>query len=101
MTLTGTPPSGWTVTVDPADGLPSIDPQATGRINATITPSNDAVAGDYVITFTTASTENTAGDTVEIRYTVETSPIWAFVGIALIVLILGGLFYVFRTYGRR
>jgi uncharacterized membrane protein len=101
VTLTGTPPSGWTVTVDPADGLPSIDPQATGRINATITPSNDAVAGDYVITFTTAATENTAGDTVEIRYTVETSPIWAFVGIALIVLILGGLFYVFRTYGRR
>ena len=101
VTLTGTPPSGWTVTVDPADGLPSIDPQATGRINATITPSNDAVAGDYVITFKTASTENTAGDTVEIRYTVETSPIWAFVGIALIVLILGGLFYVFRTYGRR
>jgi uncharacterized repeat protein (TIGR01451 family) len=99
--LEGTPPSGWTVTVDPADGLQSIDPQQVGRINATITPSGDAVAGDYVITFKTTSTENTTGDSADIRFTVETSPIWAIVGIALIVLILGGLFYVFRTYGRR
>jgi uncharacterized membrane protein len=99
--LEGTPPSGWTVTIDPADGLPSIDPGQVGRINASITPSQDAVAGDYVITFKSSSTENTTGDSAEIRYTVETSPIWAFVGIVLIVLILGGLYYVFRTYGRR
>jgi uncharacterized membrane protein len=99
--LEGTPPSGWTVTIDPADGLQSIDPQQVGRINATITPSGDAVAGDYVITFKTTSAENTTGDSVDIRFTVDTSPIWAFVGIALIALILGGLFYVFRTYGRR
>jgi uncharacterized repeat protein (TIGR01451 family) len=99
--LEGTPPSGWTVTIDPADGLQSIDPQQVGRINATITPSGDAVAGDYVITFKTTSTENTTGDSADIRFTVETSPIWAFVGIALIALILGGLYYVFRTYGRR
>jgi uncharacterized membrane protein len=32
---------------------------------------------------------------------VETSPLWAFIGIGIIVLILVGLFYVFRTYGRR
>jgi uncharacterized membrane protein len=99
--LEGTPPSGWTVTIDPADGLQSIDPQQVGRINATITPSGDAVAGDYVITFKTTSAENTTGDSADIRFTVDTSPIWAFVGIALIALILGGLFYVFRTYGRR
>jgi uncharacterized membrane protein len=99
--LEGTPPSGWTVTIDPTDGLQSIDPQQVGRINATITPSADAVAGDYVITFKATSAENTTGDSADIRFTVETSPIWAFVGIALIALILGGLFYVFRTYGRR
>ena len=101
VTLEGTPPGGWTVTVDPADGLQSIEPGQVGRINATITPSGDAVAGDYEINFTAKSTENTTGDEAAIRYTVETSPIWAFVGIALIVLILGGLYYVFRTYGRR
>ncbi len=101
VTLEATAPSGWTVTIDPEAGLPSIEPGGIGRINAVITPSNDAVAGDYPISFTAASAENTTGDTAEIRYTVETSPIWAIVGIALIALILGGLFYVFRTYGRR
>jgi uncharacterized membrane protein len=34
-------------------------------------------------------------------FTVETSPLWLLAGIALIVVILGALFYVFRTYGRR
>jgi uncharacterized membrane protein len=54
-----------------------------------------------VVRFTASSTEDTTGANAEIRFTVDTSPIWAIVGIALIVLILGGLFYVFRTYGRR
>ena len=101
VTLTGTPPTGWTVTVDPEAGVPSIEPGATGTINAIITPSGDAVAGDYVVTFKAVSAENTTGEEAQIRFTVETSPIWALVGIALIALILGGLFYVFRTYGRR
>ena len=99
--LEGTPPGGWTVTVDPADGLQSIEPNQTGRISATITPSGDAVAGDYMIDFKATSAENTTGASADFRFTVETSPIWAFVGIALIALILGGLYYVFRTYGRR
>ena len=101
VVLTGTPPTGWTVTVAPEAGLPSIEPQTTGKITATITPSSDAVAGDYVVSFQAVSAENTTGETAQIRFTVETSPVWALVGIALIALILGGLFYVFRTYGRR
>lgn len=99
--LTGTPPSGWKVTLDPADGVATIAPTKTATINATITPSADAVAGDYVVTFKAASTEDTTGADAQIRFTVETSPIWAIVGIVLILLILGGLYYVFRTYGRR
>ncbi len=101
VVLTGTPPTGWTVTVAPEAGLPSIEPQTTGKVTATITPSSDAVAGDYVVSFQAVSAENTTGETAQIRFTVETSPVWALVGIALIALILGGLFYVFRTYGRR
>ncbi len=99
--LTGTPPSGWTVDIDPADGLESIEPNATGTIRATITPSGDAVAGDYVVSFSASATETSATTNTQIRYTVETSPIWALIGIGIIVLILAGLFYVFRTYGRR
>jgi uncharacterized membrane protein len=100
--VTATPPSGWTVTFDPAT-IDTVAPNATGTINAIITPSSDAVSGDYVVTFNAANgaADATATDSVDIRFTVDTSPIWAIVGIGVIVLILAGLFYVFRTYGRR
>jgi uncharacterized membrane protein len=101
VTLAGTPPTGWTVTVDPKDGLDSIAPDQTGNINAVITPSKDAIAGDYQISFKASSTEDSTGATAVVRYTVDTSPIWLIVGVGLIVLMIGGLYYVFRTYGRR
>ena len=100
VTVTATPPSGWTVTFDPADGKVDV-PSGTkaGTVTAIITPSADAVAGDYVVSFSASNDQ--ARSSQDIRFTVETSPIWALVGIGVIVLILGGLFYVFRTYGRR
>ena len=101
VTLVGTPPAGWTVTVDPKDGLDTIAPDQTGNLTAVITPSKDAIAGDYKVTFKAASTEDTAGASADIRFTVDTSPIWLVVGVGLILLILAGLYYVFRTYGRR
>lgn len=100
VTVTASPPTGWDVTFDPAS-LTSIDPQQTGTLTATITPSSEAVAGDYVVTFSAAAAEGGADASAQIRFTVETSPIWALVGLGIIVLILAGLFYVFRTYGRR
>jgi uncharacterized membrane protein len=100
VTVTATPPSGWTVTFDPADGKVDV-PAGTkaGTVTAIITPSADAVAGDYVVSFNASNDQ--AHATQDIRFTVETSPIWALVGIGVIVAILAGLFYVFRTYGRR
>ncbi|MGK2852108.1 MAG: COG1470 family protein [Candidatus Limnocylindrales bacterium] len=98
--LTATPPTGWEVTFDP-EAVLTIAPDATETITATITPSSEAVAGDYVVSFSGSATEGGADATAQIRFTVETSPIWALVGLGIIVLILGGLFYVFRTYGRR
>lgn len=100
VSLTGSPPTGWDVKVTP-DTVPTIAPQQTGSFTATITPSRDAVAGDYVVSFSAKAAEPGATGTSDIRFTVETSPLWAFVGLGIIVLILAGLFYVFRTYGRR
>ncbi len=100
VTVTATPPSGWAVAFDPAGGkLDTVAAGQTGTVTAIITPSADAVAGDYVVTFN--SSNDSAHATQDIRFTVETSPVWALVGIGVIVAILAGLFYVFRTYGRR
>ena len=98
--LTGEPPTNWEVTTDPPT-IPTIAPGATETITATITPSGEAVAGDYVITFDGAAAEEGAEASSQVRFTVETSPLWALVGLGLIALIVAGLFYVFRTYGRR
>jgi uncharacterized membrane protein len=38
---------------------------------------------------------------VDIRTTVQTSPLWGFIGLGLIALVIIGLGWVFRRYGRR
>jgi len=92
-----TPPSGWEVAFD--NQTVAIGPGETVPVLASITPSEDAVAGDYVITFT--ATHEQATDQIEVRTTVNPSAIWGFVGIAVIALTLAGLAWVFRRFGRR
>jgi len=95
--LSGTAPSGWTVTFDPA--ALNITPGQTATSVAHIVPSGDAIAGDYNVTIR-ASSDLANGD-VDVRVTVETSPLWGIVGIGLIVLVIVGLGWVFQRYGRR
>lgn len=97
--ITATTPRDWTVTYDPSDTLETVLPGESATVTANIVPSNDAIAGDYVVTFSAAGGD--VSDEVEIRITIETSPLWGFVGIGLIVAVLAGLWWVFRTYGRR
>ena len=98
VALTSTPPDGWTVTFAPTT-IASIGPKATSSVTATIQPKDNALAGDYDLTIT--ATAGSATDSLDIRTTVQTSPLWGFVGIAIIVIVLIGLAWVFRRYGRR
>ncbi len=98
VTPSASTPTGWTVTFDP-ETVATIAPDTTETLTATITPSADAIAGDYELAVTAKGAEAT--DSVSIRVTVETSPVWFIVGIVLIAAVFGGLFWVFRTYGRR
>ena len=99
ITITETVPRDWTVTYDPSETIETLAAGESATITASIIPSNDAIAGDYVATFRAAGGD--VNDEVEIRVTIETSPVWGFVGIGLIVAVLAGLWWVFRTYGRR
>ena len=104
VALSATQPTKWTVEWD-QESIPAIAPGAEATVTATITPTGEAVTGDYQVTLKAeAAGENgaTAADAdLPMTFTVETSPIWLLAGFALIVAILAGLFYVFRTYGRR
>jgi uncharacterized membrane protein len=95
--LSATSPTGWEVTFDPA----TVTVPAGGSVQATahLTPSGNAIAGDYVVTMRADSDLDNA--TAEMRITIETSLLWGIVGVGLIALVLAGLWYTFRRYGRR
>ncbi len=99
VTLTGTGPGKWDVTFD----TPTVATIAAGQsvtVTAQIKPSGDAIAGDYTVTLS-AKGDSTASDSLQIRYTVETSVLWGVVGVALIVVVGAGVWWVFQRYGRR
>jgi uncharacterized membrane protein len=98
VTPSATAPTNWEVTFDPAS-IASIAPGATETVTAQMTPSGDAIAGDYNVTMKAAGAE--ADDSVIIRVRVETPQLWWIVGVVLIVATFAGLYWVFRTYGRR
>lgn len=96
--MTATTPSDWTVKFD-QETVPTVAPGESATVTAAITPSGNAVTGDYNITIRAANDQ--ANQDATYRFTVETSPIWAIVSLLVIVAIIGGLAWVFRTYGRR
>ena len=98
LRMSATPPSNWTVKFDPVS-TDSLAPNQSVIVKAQITPSGDAIAGDYSIDFKATAKEANVPATV--RFTVETSILGAIIGAAVIVLAVGGLYWVFRRYGRR
>lgn len=100
IAMTAAPPTNWKVDFSPAT-VDSIAAGDTATVIATITPPGDAIAGDYSLTFTAKGTESGANTSTDFRFTVETSLIGGIIGLVLIVVVVGGLFWVFRRYGRR
>ena len=98
VTFSATPPSGWEVSFEP-ETIDRIPPGERATVTARIQPSGDSVAGDYDVGIT-ASSAGTS-ENLAIRFAVETSGLFGFVGIMVIVLAIAGLLWVFRRYGRR
>lgn len=96
--LSATPPSGWDVTFTP-EVIGPIEAGGAATATATVTPSGDAITGDYRITVRARAPETS--DEIEVRATVKTSSVWGFVGIGVIVAALAALAIVFRRFGRR
>jgi uncharacterized repeat protein (TIGR01451 family) len=92
-------PANWTVDWGDQETVPSVPPDQVVTVTAQITPAGDAIAGDYSLTVRATGEE--ASDSAEIRFTVNTSILGAVVGVVLIVAAFGGLWWVFRRYGRR
>ncbi|WP_367717684.1 NEW3 domain-containing protein [Nitratireductor sp. GISD-1A_MAKvit] len=98
LELSATPPSGWTVAFEPQD-VAQIAPNSTGEVNVKITPSEQAIAGDYMVSV--RASNDTVSESVQFRVTVRTSTMWGAAGlgvIAVAALVLGGAV---MRYGRR
>jgi len=98
LELSATPPSGWTVEFEPKD-VAQIAPNSTGEVNVKITPSEQAIAGDYMVSV--RASNDTVSENVQFRVTVRTSTLWGAAGlgvIAVAALVLGGAV---MRYGRR
>ena len=100
VSLNSSLPSGWTVTYNVEDNvIDSIPAGSTAEVIATVTPGSDAITGDYVATFTAETDE--ASSSAEFRVSVKTQTVWGLVAVLIILIVVGGLVYVFRKYGRR
>lgn len=95
--LSATAPTGWTVTFEPE--TVTVPANGDAQVTAHLTPSGNAIAGDYVTTFKVSS--DLANASADMRVTIETSLLWGAIGVALIALVLAGLWWTFRRYGRR
>lgn len=98
VSLTNTAPTDWEVTFEPKT-IPSIKAGESVPVTATIRSSDKSLSGDYVVGLTAQAAEKSAD--AAIRVTVKTSVLWGWIGVLIIVAVLGGVYWLFRKYGRR
>lgn len=91
-------PNGWDVEFE-KDSVEYIAPGEFANVKAYIISDEKAIAGDYVVSINADTPE--VRDSVEFRVMVKTSTIWGLIGVGVIILLVAGLYWVFKTYGRR
>lgn len=98
VTLQATAPPNWEVTFDP-EKIDVLPPGATSPVFAIIKPDKKTITGDYVTTIEARTPETSSK--ADLRITVETSVWSGWLGILIILLAVGSVYYLFRKYGRR
>jgi uncharacterized membrane protein len=96
--LSANTPQDWNVDFAP-ETIKSIAPGKTAEVDATINASDKAIAGDYVVDVSAQSDDSYAD--AKFRVTVKTSWLWGWVGVIIVLAVIGGIYYLFKKYGRR
>jgi uncharacterized membrane protein len=91
-------PENWKVEFNP-EKLDVVEPGDLKQVEVTITPYEDALVGDYSVSVNVEGEK--ASKMIELRTTVKASAAWGWIGIGIIVVVIGGLFGLFRWLGRR
>jgi uncharacterized membrane protein len=98
ISLSASAPSGWKVAFEPKD-LPSLAANAEEKVAAVVTPSDKALAGDYMIAV--RANGDGVSESVNYRVTVLTSTMWGVVGLGVIAASLLVLLGAVGRFGRR
>ena len=69
------------------------------EVFAELKADKKAIAGDYVTSITARTPEVTSK--VSLRVSVKTPMFWGWVGILVITIAAGSIYYLFRKFGRR
>ena len=93
-------PSGWSITFSPEE-IDNLPVGSTREVQVDIKPAQKTIAGDYMITLSAEPEDKRAFGSVDIRVTVLTPTIWGWVGVGIVVLVIGGLAVMFWRLGRR
>jgi uncharacterized membrane protein len=98
VSLTASPPSDWKVTFQP-DKIETLAPNQKQDVQALLTPSAKAIAGDYMTTF--RANGNGDSSSSDFRITVATSSMWGIVGVGIIAIAFLVLIGAVARFGRR
>ncbi|HEX3973425.1 MAG TPA: NEW3 domain-containing protein [Stellaceae bacterium] len=99
IALTSSPPTDWKVSFQP-DKIAQLAPGQKIDVQAQLTPSSKAIAGDYMTTFSANGT-GSASSSADIRVTVSTSTMWGIFGVAIVALALLIAVGAVARFGRR
>ena len=96
--FSASPPQGWKVDFDPKS-IDAVAPNDEVPVNVSMTPSDKAIAGDYVVSVRTNG--DGASDSASFRVTVLTSTMWGIAGLGIIGAAVVVLAFAVTRYGRR
>ena len=96
--LSSSAPRNWDVTFNPAK-VKAIEPGKYAEITANIQAYKKAIAGDYVTKITASTPE--AASKMSLRLTVKTSMLAGWIGILIILLAIGAIYFLIKKFGRR
>jgi uncharacterized membrane protein len=91
-------PENWKAEFKP-EKLEILPPGELKQVELVLTTSEQTLVGDYSVAVSVEGEK--ANKNLEFRTTVKASTAWGWVGIGIIVVVLGGLVGLFMTFGRR
>lgn len=98
LNLTSSAPTNWEVRFEEST-IDTLEAGATKEITAYVKPCENAITGDYVTSIRISNSE--VSSNADFRISVKTSTTWGLAAIAVIVVLVFGLGFIFKKYGRR